>query len=82
MRVHLLALFLFTSLAVAEEQHQLDPAKPADAVQIVQLLTEKMVLPRDQAVSLTLAIQTLAKFTAPAPAPAPPSSTVDPKAKP
>jgi hypothetical protein len=80
----LLAVILsaFASLT-AEEQRQLDPAKPADAVQIVHLLTEKLTLPRDQAVALTRAIETLARLAEPAPAPAAPAApTVDPKAKP
>ena len=41
---------------------QLDPTKAADAVQIVDGLTRQLALPRDQAVALTIAIQTLGTF--------------------
>ncbi len=85
MRANLLALFILcTACVTAEESRALDPAKPADAVQIIHVLTEKMTLPRDQAVALTRAIETLAKLAQDhaAPAPAPAAPTVDPKAKP
>jgi hypothetical protein len=57
----LLTLSLCLAAASAADQPpQLDPRKPADAVQVVDLLTRQLALPRDQAVGLTVAIETLA----------------------
>lgn len=57
----LLPLLLVAAVAAESAPPQLDPTKPADAVQIVNLLTAKLELPRDQAVALTVAIETLAR---------------------
>ena len=59
------------ALFAAESQPQLDPNKPADAVQIIDVLTQNLELPRAQAVALTVAIETLRRATTtPPPAPA------------
>jgi hypothetical protein len=51
---------LATALSAADQPPQLDPRKPADAIAIVDGLTRQLALPRDQAVGLTVAIETLA----------------------
>lgn len=82
----------FASLT-AEEQRPLDPAKPADAIQIIHIMTVKLECRRDEGVALTKAIETVAKFIEehPEPAPTPTADRVvtvpapptrDPKAKP
>lgn len=81
-----LLLVIGAPAAVAEEaQRQLDPNKPADAVEIIHRLTEKMTLPRDQAVALTVAIETLGKLAMnqakAAVAPPPPTESPDKKPK-
>ncbi len=58
----LAAVMLCAGLSAEDAQRPLDPSRPMDAVQIIHALTEKMVLPRDQAVALTQSIQTLAKL--------------------
>ena len=63
----LLALIGMISAADAPPT-QLDPTKPADAVQIVDMLTRQATLPRDQAVALTVAIDTLRKLASDKPA--------------
>lgn len=55
-------LLLAALLPAADQPQQLDPNKPADAVLIVDGLTRQLALPREQAVALTIAIQTLAKL--------------------
>ncbi len=57
-----LCLALLAATLTAEDSHPLDPSKPLEAVQIIQALTEKIVLPRDQGVALTIAINTLNKL--------------------
>lgn len=69
MTVIMAMLTLFVVLGTAQQifaadQSQqpaqpLDPNKPADAVLIIDGLTRQLALPRDQAVALTIAIQTL-----------------------
>lgn len=56
---YLLLLVLCSALSAAESV-TLDPRNPVDAVKIVDQLTQQTTLPRDQAVALTMAIQTLA----------------------
>lgn len=54
-------------------QRQLDPSKPADALQIVDVLTRHATWPgqdREQVVALERALATLAQAVAPQPAPA------------
>lgn len=72
----LLPLLLVTALAFSEDkpQPQLDPTKPIDAVVIIDVLTQRLTLPRDQAQALTIAIKTLADLAQKqAPSPATPS---------
>lgn len=60
-----LALILATVaiLAAADPApRQLDPRQPGDAVVIIDQLTRQTSLPREQAVALTMAIDTLAKL--------------------
>lgn len=77
MRIALLLCVAF-SLAAADTapvplaQRQLDPTKPADALQIVDLLTRHATWPgqdREQIVALERALATLAQAVAPQPAP-------------
>lgn len=63
------AILLVAVLAAAEEPRQLDPTKPADAVQIIEILTRDISLPRHQAEALIIAIQTLSKAVEPQPQP-------------
>ena len=78
----LLPLVAVASLAAADQPQPLDPHKPADAIVIVDQLTRQLALPREQAVGLTIAIETLAKAVAPAPAaPAPAPAPVTPAKK-
>jgi len=81
MRFILVVLFLTWTLCASAEdapQQQLNPNTPADAVAIVDLLTKQIPLQRDQAIALTVAIQTLRRVVqelppAPALTPAPPN---------
>lgn len=57
----LLCLALLAPLAAADQPPQLDPTKPRDAVQVVEILTRDLTLPRVQAQALVQAIQTLAQ---------------------
>jgi hypothetical protein len=60
MRILALSILSLALLAAADPpQRQLDPRQAADAVVIVDQLTRQLSLPREQAVALTLAIQTL-----------------------
>lgn len=51
-------------LPAADEPRQLDPAKPAEAILIIDGLTRQLNLPRDHAIALTMAIQTVGKLVA------------------
>lgn len=64
MRSIALLILSLALLPAADQPQQLDPTKPADAVLIVDGLTRQLSLPRDQAVALTMAIQTLGKLVA------------------
>lgn len=59
-------LIVATALClVAADQpqpRQLDPRQPGDAVVIIDQLTRQVQLPREQAVALTMAIDTLSKL--------------------
>lgn len=59
--------------AAPPAQRQLDPSKPADALQIVDVLTRHATWPgqdREQVVALERALATLAQVVAPQPTPA------------
>jgi hypothetical protein len=71
----LLLIAAISVLAAAEPQpQQVDPRKPADAVVIIDQLTRQLQLPRDQAVALTMAIETLRAAVAPQPEHATPAT--------
>jgi hypothetical protein len=61
MRAALLLALCLSALLAADQPApvQLDPSKPADAVLIIDGLTRQLQLPREQAVALTMAIQTV-----------------------
>lgn len=83
-RVVLLALCCLLASAVAEEQRQLDPMKPADAVVIIDALTQDLALPRRQADAFRVALETLARHvqaTTPAAPPAAATATPPPAPK-
>jgi hypothetical protein len=63
--------------APAAQPVNLDPSKPADAVQIIDVLTRQLTLPRDQAIALTVAIETLRRLAAQPPAPTPDAKPKD-----
>jgi len=69
MKALALSLFSLVLLTGADAPtptpRQLNPEVPADAVEIVNVLTRQIALPRDQAMALTVAIDTLRNVVAP-----------------
>ncbi len=63
-------LLILCACVVAEETRPLDPAKPADAVQIVAQICAQVPLKMADSQAVLAALQTLAKLASP-PAPAP-----------
>lgn len=64
-------LVLAAVLAAEDAPRQLDPAKPADAVQIVAQVAAQVPLKLADSQALLAALQTLDKLVHPAPTPVP-----------
>lgn len=80
----ILALLLAATALAAEDQpqpRQLDPSKPADAVVIIDALTQDLQLPRRQADAFRAALETLARHVAESPKPATPPPAESASAK-
>ena len=54
-------LFLALSITAADQPRQLDPSKPDDALQIIDIITKDETMTRANAIAVTVALQTLAK---------------------
>lgn len=65
----ILSLLCCCAIFAEDAPKQLDPHTPADAVQIIDALTQRLQLPRNEAIALTIAIETLRKLATPPPAP-------------
>lgn len=59
-----LLLLLVCSTLSAEEQKSLDPSKPEDAIQVINILTAEVQMSRRNAEAFRLALETLAKAVA------------------
>ena len=57
----ILLLAVVLTAALAEEQRQLDPTKPADALVILDALTQDVAMPRRNAEAFRTALLTLAR---------------------